>query len=470
VSSVGSTPQWLTLVALGAAVLSCAFEISMLFPALPAIIRDFGDPSAVFWTVTIHYLTAASSVALSGRLGDLFGRKRVLLVVLALSVCGSLLSLRSTTLLGLVIGRGIQGLSAAAIPLSFGIVRQALPPARVPFGVGIVASVAPVVGGVGALVGGLLVDHASWRVLFAVSAIVAALTIVLVYSVLPSGTRGARKQIDLVGGVLLPPSIAALLLAIHFARSWGWADTRTLALCVGGLALLAFWYRYESRHPDPLIDVRLLGRRQIGIANLGMALFGLGALQNNQIFSILLQQPVWTGTGFGATATRTGMLFVPFIVVNMIGGPLSGRLAARYGGRVPALIGMCLTAIGWTALALAHSSLSFVMLMAYTQCLGIAMLFAALPNLVVEDAPSDRTSEATGVLSVVRQIAASIGTQVIGYTLATSTVLDQAGGMANYSTDAAFTLTMAFVAGVCVASVLVASLLPKRRSVLAPVQ
>jgi MFS family permease len=450
-------------------VLACAFEISMLFPALPAIIRDFGDPSAVLWTVTIHYLTAASSVALSGRLGDLFGRKRVLLVVLALSLCGSLLSLSSTTLLGLIIGRGIQGLSAAAIPLSFGIVRQALP-ARVPFGVGIVASIAPVVGGVGALIGGLLVDHASWRVLFAVSAIVAALTIVLVYFVLPQGARGARKQIDLVGGMLLPPSIAALLLAIHFARSWGWADARTLALCAGGLLLLGFWYRYESRHADPLIDVRLLGRRQIGIANLGMALFGLGALQNNQIFSILLQQPAWTGAGFGATATQTGMLFVPFIVVNIVGGPLSGRLAARYGGRVPALMGMCLTAIGWTALALEHSSLWFAMAMAYTQCLGIAMLFAALPNLVVEDAPSDRTSEATGVLSVIRQVAASIGTQVIGYTLATSTVVDRAGGVAKYPTDAAFTLTMAFVAGVCVASVLVASMLPKRRSVLAPVQ
>jgi len=454
-------PQWVTLATLGAAVLTCALEISMLFPSLPAIIRDFGDPAAVFWTVTIHYLTAASSVALSGRLGDLFGRKRVLLVVLALSVCGSLLSLNASTLVGLVIGRGIQGLSAAAIPLSFGLVRQTLPEARVPFGVGIVASVAPVVGGIGALIGGVLVDHASWRALFVVSAIAAALTIALVYWVLPPASRGARKQLDIIGGVLVPPAIAALLLAIHFARGWGWVDVRTLGLCAAGVAVLAFWYRYELKHADPLIDVRLLGRRQIGIANLGMALFGLGALQNNQIFSILLQQPAWTGAGFGVTATQTGMLFVPFIVVNMIGGPLSGRLATRYGGRVPALLGMCLTAIGWTALALEHSQLWFVMAMAYTQCLGIAMLFAALPNLVVEDSPSDRTSEATGVLSVVRQVAASIGTQVIGFTLATSTVIE-AGSATKYSTDAAFTLTMAFVAAVCVASVVVALMLPKR--------
>jgi putative Mn2+ efflux pump MntP len=125
------------------------------------------------------------------------------------------------------------------------------------------------------------------------------------------------------------------------------------------------------------------------------------------------------------------------------------------------MLGMCLTAIGWIALAMQHSELWFVMAMAYVQCLGIAMLFAALPNLVVEDAPSDRTSEATGVLSVVRQIAASIGTQVIGFTLATSTV-SQAADAAKFSTDAAFTLTMAFVAGVCVASVFVASMLPKR--------
>jgi MFS family permease len=470
VSAERSKPEWIILAALGAAVLSCAVEISMLFPALPAIIREFGDPAGVFWTVTIHYLTAASSVALSGRLGDLFGRKRVLLIVLALSLCGSLLSLNSSTLLGLVIGRGVQGLSAAAIPLSFGLVRQTLSPARVPFGVGIVASVAPVVGGIGALVGGVLVDHASWRVLFAVSAIAAAITMALVYWVLPQGARGARKQLDIFGGVLVPPAIAALLLAIHFARSWGWVDARTFGLCAAGIAVLAFWYCYEWKHADPLIDVRLLGRRQIGIANLGMALFGLGALQNNQIFSILLQQPMWTGAGFGATATQTGMLFVPFIAVNMIGGPLSGRLAARYGGRTPAMLGMCLTAIGWTALAMHHSELWFVMAMAYTQCLGIAMLFAALPNLVIEDAPSDRTSEATGVLSVVRQIAASIGTQVIGYTLATSTVSDTTGGAAKYATEAAFTLTLVFVAAVCVASVLAVLMLPKRTNAMMQVQ
>ena len=458
--------QWSTLATLGMAVATCAAEISMLFPSLPAIIREFGDPAAVFWTVTIHYLTAASSVALSGRLGDLFGRKRVLLVVLSLSLCGSLISLASTSLPGVVIGRGIQGLSAAAIPLAFGLVRQILPSSRVPFGVGIVASVAPVVGSIGALVGGVLVDQASWRAIFAVSAALAVLTLVLAVWVLPaSGSSGVRKQIDVIGGVLVPPGIASLLLAIQFSRGWGWLDLRTLGLCTVGLVVLASWYRYESQHPDPLIDVRLLKVRQVGLANLGMALFGLGALQNNQVFSILLQQPAWTGVGFGATATQTGMLFVPFIVINLVGGPLSGRLAARHGGRLPALIGMALTSVGWTALALHHSDLWFVMAMAYTQCLGIAMLFAALPNLVVESAPADRTSEATGVLSIVRQFAASLGTQVIGYTLAMSTVSAPAGGAAKFPSDAAFTVTMGFIAAVCIVSVFVALLLPKRANV-----
>jgi MFS family permease len=253
-----------------------------------------------------------------------------------------------------------------------------------------------------------------------------------------------------------------LLLSIHFSRHWGWTDARTLALAGAGLALLAFWYRYEARHPNPLIDVKLLSRKQIGLANLGMALFGLGSLQNTQLLSLLLQQPEWTGVGFGVSATTTGMLFVPFIVVNLVGGPLSGRIAARYGGRISALIGMLMTAVGWIALTVEHDNLWFVTAMAYLQMMGIAMLFAALPNLVMEDAPPERTSEATGVLSVVRQFAASIGTQIVGYTLATSTVADQSGGAARFPTDAAFTLTMGFIAAMCVISVVVALMLPRK--------
>jgi len=233
-----SSSQWLSLVALGACVTACTLEITMLFPALPALIRDFADPAAVFWTVTIQYLVAASSVALCGRLGDLFGRKRVLLVVLSLALCGSLLSLISTALWGIIIGRGIQAISAAAIPLSFGIVRELLPANRVPSGIGLVATVAPVMGGVGGVLGGVLVDYASWRLLFAVSAVSGILAVALVWWAIPQRTAGARMKIDIVGGLLVPPAIAALLLAIHHSRHWGWMDARTLGLFAAGLALL----------------------------------------------------------------------------------------------------------------------------------------------------------------------------------------------------------------------------------------
>jgi MFS family permease len=381
--------------------------------------------------------------------------------VLAIALAGSLVSLQSTSLLTLIVGRGIQGLSAAAIPLCFGLVRELGRPGRVPFAVGIVATVAPVVGGIGAVLGGLLVDHASWRFIFAVSAVLTLIAIGLVWRWIPGGAARAQRRIDLLGAVLLPPAVAAVLLAIHHARHWGWIDARTLALLAAGLGLLAVWWWHEWRQSEPLINVRLLGRRQIGLANLGMALFGLGALQNNQLLSLLLQQPGWTGVGLGVSATTTGLLFVPFIFINLIGGPASGRIAARHGGRRSALIGMSLTAVGWTALTLHHAQLWFVMSMAYVQTLGIAMLFAALPNLVVEDAPPDRTSEATGVLSVVRQLAASIGTQIVGYTLASTTVADRGGGVARFPTDSAFTLTLGFVACVCVLSVVVSLMLPK---------
>ena len=272
--------------------------------------------------------------------------------------------------------------------------------------------------------------------------------------------RAPPRKIDVLGGTLIPPAIAAPLLAVHFSRHWTWLDARTLGLLAAGLALLVFWIFYESRQNDPLIDVRLLKRRQIGLANLGMALFGLGALQNVQVLSMLLQQPAWTGAGLGVSATTTGLLFVPFIVINLIGGPLSGRVAARYTSRIAALVGMCLTSVGWIAIALEHSSLVFVMACGYLQTLGVAMLFAALPNLVVEDTPRDRTSEATGVLSVVRQFAASIGTQIVGFTLSTSTVADEAG--VHFPSEKAVMLTLGFIAVISALAIVATMLLPRR--------
>ena len=235
-----------------------------------------------------------------------------------------------------------------------------------------------------------------------------------------------------------------------------------MGLVATSLVLLVTWYRHESAHHDPLIDVRLLGHRQIGLANLGMALFGLGALQNVQVLSLLLQQPPATGVGLGVSATTMGALFTPFILINLVGGPLSGRIAARRGGRQAALIGMTLTAIGWTAIAISHDQLWFVMTMAYIQTLGIAMLFAALANLVVEVAPPDRTSEATGVLSVTRQFAASVGAQVIAFTLATSTVSVAGTASARFPTNAAFTLATSYLALVCTVAVVVTLMLPRR--------
>lgn len=457
-----STGSGLLLPALCAAVAACTAEISMVFAALPAMAREFGDASSVFWTVTIHYLMAASTVALSGRLGDLFGRRRTLLIVLGLALVGSLLSYASPSLGGIIAGRALNALGAAAIPLSFGLLREALPAVRVPLGVGIVASVAPIAAGVFMLVGGLLVDHGGWRLLFLTSATFLLLAMLLVAAAAPREAVATSRKLDIPGALLLPPAIAMLLMSIENAKHSSWFDARTLALAMGSLIVLGIWYRHESRQTEPLIDVGLLRNRQIGLANLAMALFGLGALQSAQLLSVLLQQPPDTGAGLGVSATRMGVLLAPFILLNLVGGPLSGRIAASRGGRTAALAGMVMTLIGWGGIALIHDSLAFVLTMAYAQSAGIALLFAALPNLVMEIAPPERTSEATGVLSVVRQFAASIGAQVVAFLLASQT-MQRPGSVTRYPTDAAFTLTFGYVAVCCFVAVVIAMLLPRRQ-------
>ena len=154
------------VVALVFAEIISSFEVSMIYAALPTLMRDFGDPAGVGWLITAYLLVGSVSAGLSSRLGDLFGRKRLVLAMLACSATGSLISALSSGLPGLICGRALQGMSAALLPLAIGIVRERLRAERVPVAVGWLTAMATFSAGAGLLLGGLLVDHAGWRTMF----------------------------------------------------------------------------------------------------------------------------------------------------------------------------------------------------------------------------------------------------------------------------------------------------------------
>jgi MFS family permease len=457
------TQRWVTiLVVLVIAEITSAFEVGMMYAALSTLMREFRDPVGAGWLITAFLLVGSVSAALCSRLGDLYGRKRMVLLMLACAVVGSLLSAFATNLPLLIAGRAVQGFSAALLPLCIGLVREHLPRARVPVAIGWLAAMAAFSAGAGILLGGWVVDHLGWRWIFWFSAGHAALAAACVAVALPaSKPQPQTGRLDVMGGVLFAPAVAALLWAVSRLKGSGLSDPLTLGLIVGGLVTLVLWARREWRHPNPMLDVRQFGQRQIGLSMLAMTLFGLGPAQLMLVILLLAQQPEWTGVGLGLSATLAAMLKIPSSLASLVGAPWSGQMAGRHGARRAAWVGALLIFTGWIALTLWHDTVWMLVAFSFFVTFGGSIFYAAIPNLVVEVAPVERTSEINGMSHVVRTLGTAIGTQLATVLLASSTVSDAAQGGPHPSASA-YVLAFGFITACAAACLAVACFLPRR--------
>ena len=452
------------LFALIVAELVSAFEATMVLGAMGGLLQVFGNPVTVGWLMTGFLLVAASSAAICGRLGDIYGRRRILLIVLAIAGIGSLISAVSSSVEGVLIGRAIQGVSGAILPLCHGLVKENLPEHRVPFGIGLLVACAIVVGGGGGgLLGGVIIDHLVWQWIFIAGAAMAGIALVVVWWLVPvSPQLKPNGPLDILGGVLFAPAIAGVLLAISKAPSWGWGDWRTLSLLLASLVVLIGWARYELSLKEPLIDVRLMANKQIALANIAMIFIGLGALQSHQAIVLLLTQPSWKGVVLGTTSTAAGLIFLPAMAISFFAGPAAGLMAARYGGRVPMILGGVLITGAWLAIAISHDSLMFIFVMLAIQHIGNTFCYSTIPMLIVEAAPPSRISEANGLTTVFRATFQGIGAQVIAFVLAASVISDPSGGAVSYPTDGAYTTAFGLMALFSLGCLFCAFALPKR--------
>lgn len=453
-------PLWTLMLVLILVEIVGSFQSSMIFAALPTISREFADPAQTGWLVTSYILVQAVMAALGGRLGDLYGRKIVLIILLLTSAFGSTISAFAPSLELMILGRAIQGVSGAVLPLCFGLAREHAPRERIAWCISIISATAAAGSAAGMVLSGAITQHAHWSLIFHVTMYLPLFAIAAM-AVLPrSAASASNRSIDYVGGILFAPAIAIILLAITLAPGWGWLAGRTLMTLLAGLVLFAIWIGHEARHPDPLINVRLLGRRQIAMANLLSAVLSLGSLQILLFMMALAQQPLWTGVGLGLTATAAALVKLPSNIVSVLIAPITGRLADRHGGRVPAICGSVLLIAGWSGMALLHHHLPFVVLTSVVIGAGVAMTMAAQPILAVEVSPEDRTSEVTGLISVVRFVFMAIGAQIVAFLLGTSVI--SAPGLGSYPAPEAFTGVFIFMVATAIACLVAALLLPAR--------
>jgi len=449
------------IAALWLAETSGAFETSMIYAAQRALTEDIGDPARVGWLITAYMVIGGGAAAIVGRTGDIFGRRRLLMVLLVIAAAGSLISAVATSYIVLLIGRCLQGITGAILPLCIGLISEKLPPARVSIGIGFMISGASAGAAAGLVLGGVIVDYFSWNMVFLASLLLSTMSCVLVWLfVTPSPTNRDGQRADWASGVLFVPGILGLLISVTYGPQWGWLSSRSIGFVGVSLGFIVVWIVASLRSSNPLFDIRLFWLRAVWVPNLVSAILALTVLQITLVFSLLLQAPTWTMIGHGTSDTVAGLVKMPSNISSLAGGPLSGWLTARRGGRLSMVAGGLIAGCGWVLAIYIHSTIWEVMAVLVVISFGTAMLYAVAPTVLAVSVPASRTAEAVGIFSVTRQVFMGIGAQLISIILASSTVQAPDGG-AHYPSPAAFTLTMWIMFGGALLSSVLSLALPK---------
>jgi len=444
-----------TLLILSGAAISFSLAQTSLVPAIGDLIETFHtDAAGVAWTLTGYLATAAVFTPVFGRLGDMFGKKRMLVIALALFAAGNVLAAVGSSLGIVVAGRVLQGTGGGVFPLCFAIIRDEFPRERVRASIGLISALAGIGGGLGLVMGGLLVDHASYHWIFWVGAAGAILAGVAAYLFVPESPNRSPGRVDVRGAVLLAVGIVLPLLAISKANVWGWTDPRTLGLTAAGLAVLVVWARVERRTAVPMANIETLLRRPVLMTNLATLLTGFGMFGSFILVPQLAEAPESTGYGFAASATQAGLLMLPGALIMLVAGPVSGMIGERYGSKVPLGLGGVIAALGLALLGLVHGTQAEVAIFATVLFTGIGLAFSAMPNLIVDAVSPAETGEATGFNALVRSIGSSLGSQVSGAILAGSII---AGSPSESGFETAFLVS----AGVALVAAATAMFIPK---------
>jgi EmrB/QacA subfamily drug resistance transporter len=446
-----------SLLILAVPALAFALAQTTIVPALGDLKTELHtDASGVAWTLTGYLLAAAIFTPLFGRLGDMFGKRRMLVLSLIAFAAGCVVSALGSSLELVVAGRVLQGVGGGIFPLCFGIIRDEFPRERVGQSIGLISATLGIGGGFGLVIGGLLVDHASYHWIFWLGAAMSAVAAVAIELFIPESPVRTPGRVDIRGAAVLGVGLTLPMLAIARANDWGWGSTRTLVLIAAGLLILVAWVALERRTDSPLADVTVLSRPPVMMTNIATLLVGFGMFGSFMLIPQLAESPSSTGYGFGLSATSAGLLMLPSSLAMLVVGPFSGVLGARLGNKVPLALGGLTTSIGLLLMSLMHGSQLEIIVFNTIASIGIGLAYAAMPNLIVDAVPREQTGEATGFNAVVRSVGSSLGAQITAAVLAGS-VLASSG----LPSDDGYTTAFLISAGVALVAALTAAAIPR---------
>lgn len=458
--SPGRARLWLGAVGLGALVVSLAQ--SLLIPVLPDLPSQLGaSAETVQWLLTATLLVSAVAVPLMGRLGDMWGKRLMLLVAVGAMVVGSLITALSTDITVLIVGRAIQGVASSAIPLGISLLGTLLPPERRATAMATISAMLGVGGALGLPFAGLIAQVGDFHTLFWVTAVAAAVAFVAILTLVPEPADRTGGRVDVLGAVLLAGGLVALLLPLSQGADWGWGSPATIILFVACLVLFAAFGLREARHRDPLVDLRSLARRPILLTNLASLFIGFALFASLIGTATYVQAPVESGYGFGSSTLVAGLTMLPSGIAMLVLSPVAARLINGIGAGRTLAIGGTIVALGWVLRIVATGSLWEVIVGSTVVGIGTGIGYAAIPALVAANTPRHEIASANGVNTLIRSLGSSLASALGGTILASFTI---ALGAASLPSLAGYRVLFAICAAAALAAAGLALGVRDRRS------
>ncbi|MGW2825596.1 MFS transporter [Streptomyces sp. NPDC001443] len=439
--------------------------VAVMQTLLVPVIKDLPqllatEPSNATWVLTSTLLSGAVATPIMGRLGDLYGKRRMLILSLAVMVAGALVSALTSDLIVMIVGRTLQGFAMGAIPLGIGLMRDMLPREKLGSAMALMSSSIGVGGGLALPAAALVAQHANWHVLFYGAAGLGVVAIALALLVVPESPARAEGSFDLPGALGLSTGLVLLLLPITKGSDWGWTSGTTLGLFAAALVVLLLWGLMELRVKAPLVDLRTTARREVLLTNLASIMVGVSFYVVSLVLPQLLQLPSATGYGLGRSMVVAGLCVAPLGLTMMFTAPVYARLSARYGPKTTLILGLLIIAAGYGGgLGLMDAAWQTVVTSVILGA-GIGLAYSSLPALIVGAVPASETGAANGLNTLMRSIGTSVSSAVIGMVLANTA--NHAGGTAFPSLHG-FHVSFLIATGAVAVGLLLALFLPGQR-------
>ncbi|MEV0629276.1 MFS transporter [Nonomuraea wenchangensis] len=430
-----------------------------LIATLPALLHT--TTANAFWAITATLLAGAVAMPVSGRLGDLYGKRRVMVVSALLLSAGSFVCAPAESLVPMVVGRALQGLGMGVIPLGIAIMRDVLPPQRLGSAIGLMSSSLGVGGALGLPAAALVAQYVSWHALFWAAAGLGLLMSALILVIVPESPVRSPGRLDVVGAIGLAAGLVLFLLPVSKGSEWGWTSGTTLGMFGASALVLLLWGWWELRVPAPLIDLRTSARRQVLMTNLASIVIGFAMYAMSLITPQLLQLPTATGYGLGLSMVEAGLWMAPGGLVMMAISPVAARLSAARGPKTSLLLGALVIAAGYLLALVLMGHAWGVLIFSAVVAAGIGFAYAAMPSIIMAAVPRTETAAANGLNSLMRSIGTSSASAVLGAVLANMTIRL---GPATLPSEAGFRTGFVIGAGVAVLAALIVTTIPGRRA------